>query len=59
VHFPIVQTLISFGMFERSAWKGLLLASFLVLSGAFLMWHFVEKRFLFKSSHYLPENVGK
>jgi peptidoglycan/LPS O-acetylase OafA/YrhL len=56
VHFPILQTLISFGMFDKSGWKGLLLASFLVLSGAFLMWHLVEKRFLFNSSHYLLRN---
>jgi peptidoglycan/LPS O-acetylase OafA/YrhL len=57
LHFPILQTLISFGMFEKSGWGGLLLASFFVLSGAFLMWHLVEKRFLFSSSHYLPKNA--
>jgi peptidoglycan/LPS O-acetylase OafA/YrhL len=53
IHFPIVQTLISLGLFKFSGYIGLLVATIFVISGAFLMWHFVEKRFLFKSSYYL------
>jgi peptidoglycan/LPS O-acetylase OafA/YrhL len=53
VHFPILQTMISFGLATR-----LLPAVFLLLDlclvtvASVLMWHLVEKRFLAGSSHY-------
>ena len=56
MHFPILQTLIAFGIFRNNPWGGLLLALGLVMLGAFLMWHLVEKRFLRKSSHYVAVN---
>lgn len=56
VHFPILQTLIALGVFRNNPWSALLLASALVMLGAFLMWHLVEKRFLRKSSHYVAVN---
>jgi peptidoglycan/LPS O-acetylase OafA/YrhL len=55
VHFPILQALISLGMFRYSGWGGLLVAIVLVIFGGYLMWHLVEKRFLFKNSHYLAK----
>ena len=56
LHFPILQTLIAFGMFRGSPWGGLWLAVALVMIAAFLMWHLVEKPFLRKSSHYVAVN---
>ncbi len=52
-HFPILQLLIAYGFFSQAPWSGLLLAAALVLSAAFLLWHWVEKPFLRKSSHYV------
>jgi peptidoglycan/LPS O-acetylase OafA/YrhL len=53
IHFPVLQTLISFGMFETNAYAGLGIATVLVLGAAFASWHFVEKPFLKKTSHYV------
>ncbi len=53
IHFPVLQTLISVGMFETNAYAGLGFATVLVLGAAFASWHFVEKPFLKKTSHYL------
>lgn len=55
LHFPILQILIQLGLFNSNPFLAFSLASVLVLFGAFLLWHFVEKRFLQKSSHYLAE----
>ena len=52
-HFPIVQTLVSFGVFRRDPWLALGIASGLVLLAAFLSWHLIEKPFLRRSSHYV------
>lgn len=56
VHFPILQVLISYGLFEYSPVVGLIIAAILVLSIAYLSWHLLEKRFLRKSSHYVEVN---
>lgn len=56
VHFPILQTLIAFGIFQVNPWAGLELAAALVMIAAFMMWHLVEKHFLRKSSHYVAVN---
>ena len=53
LHFPIVQTLVQFGAFEANAWLALLTTVALTLTGAALMWHCVEKRWLLKNSHYV------
>lgn len=58
VHFPILQTLIAYGLFRESPWTTLLLATVLVLTAAFLLWHFVEKPFLRKSSPYVTATQG-
>jgi len=52
-HFPIVQTLVSFGVFRRDPWLALGIASGLVLLTAFLSWHLIERPFLRRSSHYV------
>lgn len=56
VHFPILQTLISYGLFRESPWAMLVVAGSLVMAVAFLFWHFIEKPFLRKSSHYVAVN---
>lgn len=53
LHFPIVQTMIHFGAYEANAWLALMATVGLTLSGAALMWHCVEKRWLLKNSHYV------
>ncbi|NOT66647.1 MAG: acyltransferase [Methylotenera sp.] len=53
VHFPILQVLISCGLFKRSPWLALGVSGLLILTTAFLMWHLIEKPFLSKSTHYV------
>ncbi|OGQ55110.1 MAG: glycosyl transferase family 2, partial [Deltaproteobacteria bacterium RIFCSPLOWO2_02_FULL_53_8] len=58
IHFPILQTLIAYGWFKESPWAMLVVAGSLVMTVAFLLWHFIEKPFLRKSSHYVAANHG-
>lgn len=58
VHFPILQILIAYGLFRESPWTMLLVSGALVMTVAFLLWHFIEKPFLRKSSHYVAANHG-
>ncbi len=58
VHFPILQTLIAYGLFKESPWLLLVAAGLLVMTAAILFWHFIEKPFLRKSSHYVVINHG-
>lgn len=53
VHFPIVQTLVSYGIFQSDPFLALGIASLLVLVSAFLSWHLIEKPFLRRTSHYV------
>jgi len=53
VHFPILQLLVSYGLFSQSPWLMLVAACSLVVIAAFCFWYFIEKPFLRKSSHYL------
>jgi peptidoglycan/LPS O-acetylase OafA/YrhL len=53
IHFPVVQTLVSFDVFNANPYLALGIASAAVLSGALLSWHLIEKPFLRKSSHYV------
>jgi len=55
LHFPILQVLIQSGLFNSNPYLAFCLGLILVLVGAFLLWHLVEKHFLQKSSHYLAK----
>lgn len=56
VHFPILQLLISLGLFKDSPWLMLSVAGLLILTIAVLFWNFIEKPFLRKSSNYVLVN---
>lgn len=58
VHFPILQLMISYGLFKESPWAMLLVTGALVMTAAFMLWHFIEKPFLRKASHYVAANHG-
>ena len=58
LHVPIIQTLVAAGVFAATAGGGLALAAAIVLAAAFLCWHFVEKPFLKRGSHYVRANTG-
>lgn len=53
LHFPVIQILLHTGWFRES--HGCFLAAVIALTatGAIALWHGVEKRFLFRSSHYI------
>ncbi|MGA2888163.1 MAG: acyltransferase [Terracidiphilus sp.] len=52
VHFPILQTLVVFGIARLDPAIVLLVSLSLISLTAFLMWNLVERRFLANSSHY-------
>lgn len=52
VHFPVLQVLIQYGLFESNPILALFLAAIIVFVLSYLLWHRVEKPFLRKSSHY-------
>lgn len=58
VHFPVLQLFIAQGWFNQQPWAMLCLACGVILSTAFLLWHFIEKPFLRKSSHYVAVSHG-
>jgi peptidoglycan/LPS O-acetylase OafA/YrhL len=55
-HFPIIQSFISWQLFDTHPWLavGGLLGVVLLL--AWLSWHLIEKPFLGKTSHYVQES---
>jgi peptidoglycan/LPS O-acetylase OafA/YrhL len=53
IHFPVIQTLVAYGAFERSPYGALAAAVAIVLALSAASWHLVEKPFLRKSSHYV------
>jgi peptidoglycan/LPS O-acetylase OafA/YrhL len=55
-HFPVTQLLVSLGVFGNP-WIGLSGIIALVLLGAWCSWHFVERPFLGRSSHYVVAAV--
>lgn len=46
LHFPVIQTLVHFGVFKASPWGGVVLASTVVLGLALVSWHLIEKPML-------------
>jgi len=59
IHFPVVQTLVAVGVFARDPWLGFAVATFAVLALAALCWHFVERPFLRRNSHYVLAEAGR
>lgn len=53
LHFPVIQFFLHSGWFQESPWYFLMAVIFVTTGGAIAMWHLVEKRFLFRSSHYI------
>ena len=53
VHFPVVQALVGFGLFDRLGFAGgLTVSTLLVFALSYLLWWWVEKPALRRDSHY-------
>ena len=52
-HFPIIQLLIFVGAFKANVWIGFSAAFTMTLITALASWHFVEKKLLKRTSHYV------
>lgn len=46
LHFPVIQTLVHFGVFKASPWTGAGLTLVMVLAMALVSWHVIEKPML-------------
>jgi peptidoglycan/LPS O-acetylase OafA/YrhL len=55
-HFPIIQTFIALALFDTNPWLTFIFLTVTVLFISWLSWHFIEKPFLNKKSHYIKEN---
>lgn len=53
LHFPIIQVLLYANWFKGAPGYYTVAVVLITLVSAAAMWHFVEKRFLFRSSHYV------
>jgi peptidoglycan/LPS O-acetylase OafA/YrhL len=53
IHFPIIQVLLYTNWFKGAPGYYIAAVILVTLIGAAAMWHFVEKRFLFRNSHYV------
>lgn len=53
LHFPVIQLLLHSDWFNGSPWYFLMTVTLITTSGAIALWHLVEKRFLFRKSHYV------
>jgi len=51
-HFPIIQFLISSGVFQHNSWLGLTATFALTFAAALASWHLIEKPMLKRTSHY-------
>jgi peptidoglycan/LPS O-acetylase OafA/YrhL len=56
LHFPVIQLLLYAGWFQESPWYFLMTVILITMGSAIAMWHFVEKRFLFRKSYYITAN---
>lgn len=52
-HFPIIQILFAIGAFSVYPWLGLVAVLVFTIFCAWMSWHFIEKRVLRRSSHYI------
>lgn len=53
LHFPVIQLLLHCGCFGESPWLFVLAVMLITAGSAMAMWHVIEKRFLFRKSHYI------
>jgi peptidoglycan/LPS O-acetylase OafA/YrhL len=53
LHFPVIQLLLHSGWFRQQPWCFVLAITLLTGAGAIIMWHLIEKRFLFRKNHYI------
>jgi peptidoglycan/LPS O-acetylase OafA/YrhL len=53
LHFPVIQWLVSIGLYRESPFGALAVTIAIVLGLAFASWHLVERPFLRKTSHYV------
>ncbi|WP_409074944.1 acyltransferase family protein [Pantoea sp. C3] len=54
-HWPIIQVLTHFGVFDRNAYLGLMLTIILTVTLAFTSWNLLESRFLKRSHGHIPK----
>ncbi|MDB2414835.1 acyltransferase [Rickettsiales bacterium] len=54
-HFPIIQMLVSYGLFEESAIKALFVSAALVFISSFVLWHLVESKALNLAHGYVKK----
>ena len=52
-HFPIIQTLIWTGLYKFNAILGVVVTLCLTILMSWCSWHFIEKKFLKRNSHYI------
>lgn len=52
-HFPIIQLLIWFGIFKYNPFIGVIIAAIILILLSLFSWHFIEKKYLLRSSHYI------
>lgn len=53
LHFPIIQLLLHSGWFQTSPLYFLTATILITAGSAIALWHLIEKRFLFRNSHYI------
>jgi len=51
-HFPIIQIFVFYNLFSNPV-IGTTMLFITIFIAAYLSWHLIEKRFLYKSSHYI------
>ena len=56
LHFPIIQCFVHFGWLASFPWLFLIGIVLTTSMAAIAMWHFIEKPFLLRSSHYIAAN---
>ncbi len=54
-HFPLVQVFIALGLFTSNVWLSFTGLTLILFTTAWLSWHYIEKPFLSKKSHYVRE----